>query len=78
LLEREPTVSVASRDSSVTVLHEIDLGVHHLFIMSDQSIDLLADERTPYVADNVLSLDACETYRLMMCLQEIFKQTTDQ
>ncbi len=67
-----------SRDSSVTVLREIDLGVHHLFIMSDQSIDLLADEQMPYVADNLLSLDAYETYRLMICLQEVFKQGTEQ
>jgi hypothetical protein len=71
-------VSMASRDSSVTVLHEIDLGVHHLFIMSDQSIDVLVDEQAPYVADNMLSLDASETYRLMICLQEVFKQETDQ
>ena len=70
-------VSMASRDSSVTVLHEI-VGVHHLFIMSDESIDLLADEQALYVADNMLSLDASETYCLMMCLQEVFKQETDQ
>jgi hypothetical protein len=46
--------------------------------MSDQSIDLLADEQAPYLADNVLSLDACETYRLLICLQEVFKRGTDQ
>ena len=67
-----------SRDSCVTVLHEIDLGAHHLFIMSDQSIDLLADEEAPYVADNMLSLDASETYRLLISLQEVFKQETNQ
>lgn len=78
MLEREPMVSMDSRDSSVIVLHEIDLGVHHLFIMSDQSIDSMADEQASYVADNMLSLDACEIYRLMMCLQEVFKQATDQ
>jgi hypothetical protein len=66
-------VNMVSRDSSVTVLHEIDLGGHHLYIMSDQSIDLLADEQSPYVADDMLSLDASETYRLMICLQEVFK-----
>jgi len=45
--------------------------------MSDQSIDLLADEeQAPYVADNVISLDADETYRLLISLQEVFKQET--
>ena len=44
--------------------------------MSDQSIDLLADEDVPYVADNLLSLDADETYRLLISLQEVFKQKT--
>jgi len=69
---------MASRDIRVTVLQEIDLGAHHLFIMSDQGIDLMADEQAPYMADNMLCLDACETYRLLVCLQEVFKQGTDQ
>ena len=77
LLESEPMATMTARESSVTILHEIDLGAHHLFIMSDQSIDLMADEQAPYVADNVLSLDACETYRLLISLQEVFKQGTD-
>lgn len=64
--------------ATTTVLREINLGAHSLFVMSDQSIDLLADEDTPYVADTVLSLDASEAYRLMICLQEVFKQGTDQ
>lgn len=76
--ESEPVVPMTARDSSVTVLHEIDLGAHHLFIMSDQSIDLLANEQAPYVADNILSLDASETYRLLISLQEVFKQETIQ
>jgi len=76
--ESEPVVPTTVRESSVTVLHEIDLGAHHLFIMNDQSIDLLADEeQVPYVADNVISLDADETYRLLISLQEVFKQKTD-
>jgi hypothetical protein len=74
----EPVTQMTVRESSVTVLHEIDLGAHHLFIMSDQSIDLLADEQAPYVADNILSLDADESYRLLISLQEIFKQEPDQ
>lgn len=69
---------MAARDTHVTVLQDIDLGAHHLFVMSDQSIDLMADEQAPYVADNMLSLDACETYRLLISLQEVFKQGTDQ
>jgi hypothetical protein len=77
LLESEPVAPMTARDSSVTVLHEINLGAHHLFIMSDQSIDLMADEDAPYEADNVLSLDSCETYRLLISLQEVFKQETD-
>lgn len=75
--ESEPVVPTTARESSVTVLQEIDLGAHHLFIMSDQSIDLLADEgQAPYVAENVISLDADETYRLLISLQEVFKQKT--
>jgi hypothetical protein len=64
--------------TSTPALREINLGAHYPFVMSDQSIDLMADENTPYVADNVLSLDSCEAYRLMICLQEVFKQDTDQ
>ena len=76
--ESEPVIPTTARESSVTVLHEIDLGAHHLFIMSDQIIDLLADEeQAPYVADNVISLDADETYRFLISLQEVFKQKTD-
>ena len=76
--ESELVATMVARDSSVTLLHEIDLGEYHLFMMNDRSIDLLADEQVPYVADNVLSLDACETYRLLISLQEVFKQGTDQ
>jgi hypothetical protein len=76
--ESEPVISMTARDSSVTILHEIDLGAHHLFIMSDQSIDLLADEDAPYAADNLLSLEAEETYRLLISLREVFKQGTNQ
>ena len=76
--ESVPMVPTTARDSSVTVLHEIGLGAHHLFIMSDQSIDLLADEDATYVADNLLSLDADETYRLLISLQEVFKQEANQ
>jgi hypothetical protein len=71
-------MSMASRESTVTVLQEIHLGAHHLFIMSDQSIDVLADEQALSGVENVLSLDSCEAYRLMISLQEAFKQAMDQ
>jgi hypothetical protein len=76
--ESEPVIQMTERERTATILHEIDLGAHQLFIMSDQSIDLLADEQASYMADNVLSLDASETYRLLISLQEVFKQETDQ
>ena len=60
---------------TMAILHELDLGQHTLFLMSDGSIDLLAnDEQTPYLADNGLRLDSDETYRLFISLQEQFKQ----
>jgi hypothetical protein len=71
-------VNTMPQHTSSTVLREINLGAHYLFVMSDQSIDLMADDDTPYVADDVLSLDSCEAYRLLICLQEVFKQGTDQ
>ncbi len=59
----------------VDILHELDLGQHTLFIMSDGSIDLLAnDGQTPYLADNGIRLDSDETYQLFISLQEQFKQ----
>lgn len=63
-----------SSQESASILHELDLGRHTLFLMSDGSIDLLAnDEQTPYLADNGISLDSDETYRLFISLQEQFK-----
>ena len=57
-----------------SILHELDLGQHTLFLMSDGSIDLLAnDEQTPYLADNGISLDCDEAYRLFISLQEEFR-----
>lgn len=70
--------NMTPQHTSATVLREINLGAHSLFVMSDQSIDLMADEDTPYVADNVLNLDSCEAYRLLISLQEVFKQEMDQ
>ena len=65
-----------SSHEMASILHELDLGQHTLFVMSDGSIDLLAnnDEQTPYIADNAISLDSDETYRLFISLHEQFKQ----
>ncbi|HEY4383725.1 MAG TPA: hypothetical protein VGN34_04495 [Ktedonobacteraceae bacterium] len=58
---------------TVTIMRELDLGQHTLFLMSDGSIDLLAnDEQTRYLAENAMSLDLEETYRLFVSLQEQF------
>jgi signal transduction histidine kinase len=69
--------SQEGQQTVATVLREIDLGRHHLFLLSDQSIDLMRDEQTPYVADNVLSLDDGEAYRLMISLQEMFQEARE-
>ena len=62
----------------VSVLHELDLGWHTLFIMSDGSIDLLVnDEQASYLADNMMSLSCDETYRLFISLQEHFRPARD-
>ena len=62
-------------EESVAILQELDLGWHTLFLMSDGSIDLLAnDSETPYLAENALHLDSDETYRLFISLHEQFKQ----
>ena len=66
----------ASND--VSIIHELDLGQHTLFLMSDGSIDLLAnDEQTPYLTDNGLHLDSDEAFRLSVSLQEQFKPLRD-
>lgn len=66
-----------SSQETVSILHELDLGQHTLFIMSDGSIDLLAnDEQTPSLADNGMRLDSDETYRLFISLHEQFRTET--
>jgi hypothetical protein len=60
---------------TVSILREFDLGQHTLFLMSDGSMDLLAnDEHTPSFAENLVSLDAEETYRLFIALHEQFQR----
>ena len=68
-------VSQQSELESIAILQELDLGCHTLFLLSDGSIDLLAnDEQMPYLADNALHLDSDEAYRLFISLHEQFKQ----
>jgi len=60
---------------SISILQELDLGWHTLLLMSDGSMDLLAnDEQTPSLVENGLHLDTDETYRLFISLHEQFKQ----
>jgi hypothetical protein len=60
--------------NTMTVLHELDLGQHTLFILKDKSIDILDLEGSaPYLADNGVRLDSDETYRLFISLWELFK-----
>ena len=68
-------LSVHPHDS-VSILHELDLGLHTLLLMSDGSIELLAnaEEQTPSLVETGLHLDSDETYRLLISLQEQFKQ----
>ena len=62
-------------EESLAILQELDLGYHTLFLMSDGSIDVLAnDSQTPYLAENMLHLDSEETYRLFLSLHEQFKE----
>lgn len=56
-----------------TCAREIDLGTHHLLLKSDQSIELTSGEQGRSEPEYVLCLDTTETYRLMVCLCELFK-----
>lgn len=64
-----------SSPETVTIQHELDLGQHTLFLLSDDSMDLLAHhEHTSSHANNGMSLNSDETYRLFISLQEQFHQ----
>lgn len=61
--------------TEVTILHELDLGQHTLFVLSDGGMDLIAnDEQTVSLADNALHFTGDEAYRLFTALHEHFKQ----
>jgi len=61
-------------DESASILYELDLGLHTLLLMSDGSIDLLANDEQTRSLDG-LHLDKDETYRLFISLHEQFKHT---
>jgi hypothetical protein len=66
---RQPPVQ-----ESVSILYELDLGRHLLLLISDGSIDLLANqEQMPSLAETGLHLDREETYRLFISLHEQLK-----
>ena len=71
-MRQQPSYETAS------ILHELDLGHHTLFILSDGSIDLLAHhEQAPALAATGMRLDGDETYRLFISLHEQFQQGRD-
>ncbi len=75
--DRDDTLKLAlTGQESISILDELDLGRHTLLLMSDGSIDLLAnEEQTPYLAENGFHLDSDETYRLFISLHEQLKHT---
>ncbi len=56
----------------------IDLGAHHLLLNSYQSIELMQAAQEASKPEYVLCLDATEAYRLMQCLNDLFKQTSNE
>jgi hypothetical protein len=71
----DDTIKLAlTGQESGSILYELDLGLHILFLMSDGSIDLLVnEEKTPSLAETGLHLDSDETYRLFISLHEQLK-----
>ncbi|HEY7413682.1 MAG TPA: hypothetical protein VH593_00700 [Ktedonobacteraceae bacterium] len=61
-------------NTPATVSQKINLGQHHLVLLSDQSIELMRDEQATSQTEYVFNLDNYEAYRLMICLQEMFKE----
>lgn len=60
---------------NIFALHQLNLGQHTLYLMSDGGMHLLVnDEQIPYLVDKGISLDDNETYRLFISLQERFKK----
>ena len=60
---------------SLAVLQELDLGCHTLVLLSDGSLELIANqEQAPDRTHASLQLDREETYRLFLSLHEQFQQ----
>ncbi len=55
-----------------TTIDEIDLGQHHLVLRGDQSIEHMPCEQISPL-EHVFHLESSEAYRLMLCLQNLFK-----
>ena len=68
---------ITPQRTDVAILREVHLGRYYLLLMNDHSLDLMRSEGASHVADNVLSLDNCEAYRLMISLQEMFKEVRE-
>ncbi|HLG63975.1 MAG TPA: hypothetical protein VKY19_18680, partial [Ktedonosporobacter sp.] len=64
-------------EGQYTLPQAIDLGAHHLLLNSDQSIELMRAAQGQAEPAYVLCLDATEAYRLMQCLNDLFKQTSN-
>jgi hypothetical protein len=65
-------------EGQYTLPQAIDLGAHHLLLNSDQSIELMRAAQGQAEPAYVLCLDATEAYRLMQCLNDLFKQTSNE
>ena len=73
--QMNPKMLVSSVEQTATILHELVLGQHTLFIMSDQSIDLVDfGGQAPSLADNGIRLSSEETHRLFISLKEVFQE----
>jgi len=74
---RTASSTIPTDEALHTLPHAIDLGAHHLLLNSDQSIELMCTAQGQAEPEYVLCLDATEAYRLMQCLRNLFKQTTN-
>ena len=67
-----PTSLPLADEACMTNRHEIDLGQHHLVVLADQGIELMLHQ-SEQAASYALRLDSNEAYRLMRCLQDLYK-----
>ena len=65
-------------EESLAILQGLDLGCHTLLLLSDGSMELIANQvSSPDLTHTGLQLDRYETYRLFISLHEQFKQQQD-